>query len=156
MGGFQYLQDSSQEMAECYLSSSWEGAETSLNMLHEYLIIIIWSPLTVFLCFCMISLLWLNLFSDKSRLKTWRGQGKDHRFLLDSQSEGMERYRGLVVQGGWGGVLNQPLVGMQILEASRFESWNGDHQSILTPDSSLVSATFQLHPSRWDGSPLHN
>ena len=73
-------------MAECYLSSSWEGTETSLNMLHEYIIIIIWSPLTVFLCFCMISLLWLNLFSDKSRLKTWWGQGKDHRFLLDSVS----------------------------------------------------------------------
>ena len=49
-----------------------------LALLSDY-VIIIWSPLTVFLCFCMFSFLYLNLFLDwsfpqtKGRHRTWQG-----------------------------------------------------------------------------------
>ena len=59
-GGFQYLQDSSQGMAQNIIYSPWEGIKRSLTMLNGY-IVIIWCPLTVFLCICMFSLLGLNL-----------------------------------------------------------------------------------------------
>ena len=45
------------------LSMALEKETRSLTMLKDY-IIFMWSPLTVFLCFYMFSILWLNLFFD--------------------------------------------------------------------------------------------
>ena len=56
-------------------------------MLNDY-ILIVWFPLIVFLCFCMFSLLWLNVFfglsfpqTKASRGHRWEDEGKDHRVL---------------------------------------------------------------------------
>ena len=59
-------------------------------MLNYY--IIIWSPLTVFLCFCisLIKLiLWLKFFTDKRQAEDMvGGGGKKHRVLLRFKATG--------------------------------------------------------------------
>ena len=55
--GFQSLQDSTQDMAQNIICRPCGGTKSPWL----YLIIIIWSPLTDFLCSCMFSLLWWNL-----------------------------------------------------------------------------------------------
>ena len=87
--GFQYLQDSSQDTAQNIVYSSWGGTKCFwLCLMTKLLLCGMWFPLTVFLCFCIFSLLWLNLFFDSGFSTNQRQAedmaGKDHRVLLPS------------------------------------------------------------------------
>ena len=75
-------------MAQSIIYGPWGGPLRRnciwpLTILNDY---IIWSPLTVFICFCIFSLLWLSLFfgygfsTDKRQAEDI--EGKDHRVLL--------------------------------------------------------------------------
>ena len=79
--GFQYLQDSSQDIAQNIVYSSEGGTKCFwLCLITKLLLCGMWSPLTVFPCFCIFSLLWLNLFfgsgspQTKGRQRTWWGR----------------------------------------------------------------------------------
>lgn len=75
-------------MAQNIVYGPWRGPLRRnyiwpLTILNDH---IIWSPLTVFVCFCISSLLWLSLFfsqgfsTDKRQAEDM--EGKDHRVLL--------------------------------------------------------------------------
>ena len=76
--GFQYLQDSSQDMAQNIIYSPWEGTKKEPCLMVHYYYLLFFDCFSLFLCFLtsLIKLiLWLKFFFFPHRQKAGRGWG---------------------------------------------------------------------------------
>ena len=91
--GFQYLQNSSKDMAQNISCSPWGGTKGPWLCLMATIVIL--SCLTVFLSLCIFSLLWLNLFFGT--------QGRPKRLKFSYRREAGGGHARESGGGGWGG-----------------------------------------------------
>ena len=92
--GFQYLQNSSKDMAQNISCSPWGGTKGPWLCLMATIVIL--SCLTVFLSLCIFSLLWLNLFFGT--------QGRPKRLKFSYRREAGGGHARESGGGGWGGL----------------------------------------------------